>query len=173
MKFSYLPLALLALSTFLSLSVNAQVKDAFTKKSLPAIEIQTLEGKKVNIADYGENGKITIINFWATWCGPCITELTNIANLYPYWQEDYDAELVAISLDDSRSTAKVKSFVNGRAWDYIVLQDPNQQLQRAFNFQSPPFTLVVDQNGEIVYTHSSYRAGDEYALEDKLAELSE
>lgn len=149
-----------------------QVKDAFTQKSLPDVNIETLEGESVNIKSFGENGKITIINFWATWCGPCKLELNNIADIYDEWQEDYNVELLAVSIDDSRNKAKVKSFVNGQGWDYVVLLDQNQDLKRAFNFQMPPYTVLTDQNGKIVSVHSGYKSGDEFILEDKIKALS-
>ena len=152
--------------------VNAQVKEAFTDKKLPSVEVQTLEGKKVNIADYGKKGKITIISFWATWCGPCKLELNNMSDIYEDWKKDYNVELIAISIDDSRNTAKVKSFVQAQGWDFEVLLDPNQDLKRAFNFQMPPYTVLMDTQGAIVSTHLGYKNGDELILEDKMKQLT-
>jgi thiol-disulfide isomerase/thioredoxin len=146
----------------------AQVKNLFTDKSLPDIEVQTLDGGRINIADFGKKGKIIILNFWATWCAPCKQELSNIHELYEDWQRDYNVELVAVSLDESRNISKVKSYINGNKWNYTVLLDVNQDLRRAFNFQAPPFTVLIDQSGKIVYTHSGYKNGDEYILEDKI-----
>lgn len=161
-----------SLLLFVSFSTQAQVKQMFTEKQLPSIEITDLNGATVNIADYGKKGKITIINFWATWCGPCKLELNNIAELYPDWQADYDVQLIAISIDDSRNSAKVKTYINGHAWDYTVLLDANQDLKRALNFQAPPFTLLLDKEGTIVSTHTGYKEGDEYVLEDEIKELA-
>ncbi len=153
-------------------SVSAQVKDMFTKKKLPDVEVQTLDGKRVNISDYGKNGKITVINFWATWCGPCKLELNNITQIYDEWLQDYNVELVAVSIDDSRNTAKVKSFAQTQGWPFEILLDPNQDLKRAFNFQMPPFTVLTNQEGYIVSTHLGYKNGDELILEDHIKSLS-
>lgn len=152
-------------------NVSAQVKQLFTEKNLPSIEIQNLDGNKINIADFGKTGKITILNFWATWCAPCKQELTNIADIYADWKKDYNVELVAISIDDSRNISKVKSYVNGNGWDYTVLIDANQDLRRSFNFQAPPFTILVNQQGQIVSTHTGYKNGDEFILEDQIKAL--
>jgi cytochrome c biogenesis protein CcmG, thiol:disulfide interchange protein DsbE len=65
----------------------------------------------------------------------------------------------------------VKSYVNGQRWDFTTLIDPNQDLKRALNFQSVPYTIVFDQNGKIAFTHSGYVEGDEFILRDKLKEL--
>ena len=139
---------------------------------LPSIELYDVDGKKINLSSFSENGKVTVLNFWATWCTPCKKELNNIADLYEDWQADYDVEVVAISIDDARNKAKVKTYVNGQAWEYTVLLDPNGDLKRLLNFQTVPFTVIVDKDGNIVDKHSGYIEGDEYELEDKIAKLS-
>jgi peroxiredoxin len=155
-----------------SFSLHAQVKNLFTGKQLPDVTIQDLDGKKVNIADYSKKEKIIVLNFWATWCAPCKQELTNIHDLYEDWQKQYNVELVAVSIDDSRNISKVKSYANGNGWNYTFLLDSNQDLRRALNFQTPPFTVLIDKEGNIVSTHIGYKNGDEYILEDKIKELS-
>ena len=169
MKQSFLLLSLLLIFLF---PAEAQVKELFTNKQLPSIEITDMDGNKVNIADYGTKGKITVINFWATWCGPCKLELNNIAELYADWKKDYDVQIIAVSIDDSRNVSKVKTYVNGRAWEYTVLIDANQDLKRAINFQAPPFTLLLDKQGNIVSSHTGYKEGDEYILEDEIKALA-
>ncbi|NNC96324.1 MAG: TlpA family protein disulfide reductase [Chitinophagales bacterium] len=155
-------------SAFATIELNS-----YSAKTLPDITIQDLEGNKVNISDHGKNGKITVINFWATWCGPCKKELSNINELFADWQERYDMEFLAISIDDARNTAKVKSYANGQGWEFDVLLDMNQDLKRAMNFQTPPHTVLVDQSGNIVFTHTGYKEGDEYILEEEIAALSD
>lgn len=150
-------------------AVNATAQEA----QLPDVNIKTLEGETVNIADYAKNDKITVFSFWATWCIPCKEELNNIHEYYEDWQEDYNMELVAVSIDDQRSTGRVQSYVNGTGWEYTVLLDVNEDLKRSLNFQTVPFTIVVDTEGNIVYQHTGYVEGDEYELEDFLSELSE
>jgi len=141
--------------------------------TLPDVEIADVNGKKVRIKDFAENGKITVINFWATWCSPCKKELDNIADMYPEWQEAYGAELVAVSVDNSRTLPRVKPMVDAKGWEYIILSDKNNELRRAMNFQEVPFTFVIDKEGNIAYVHSGYTEGDEYELEDKIKALAE
>jgi len=142
------------------------------QKSLPDVTVKDLNGKDINVGDYSKNGKITIISFWATWCAPCKKELNNISGFYHEWVEDYDIEIVAISIDDSRNAANVKSYVKSRNWGFVVLLDTNQELKRAMNFQTIPYTVVTDKNGYIDFTHTGYVEGDEYVLEDHIIELS-
>lgn len=171
--------ALIALSTVMIMAprlafaqAKEEVKGLFTEKELPDVLVSDLDGKQVKIGDYAKKGKITVINFWATWCGPCKLELNNIADLYNDWQKDYDVQIIAVSIDDSRNIAKVKSYANGRNWTYTVLIDANQDLKRAINFQAPPFTLILDKSGNIVASHTGYKEGDEYILEDQLKALA-
>jgi len=145
----------------------------FAQKSLPDVNIQELNGKKINIQDYADNGKVTVLSFWATWCVPCKKELDNISEYYEDWQEDYNMELVAISVDNARSITKIKTVVDSKGWEYEILSDKNGDLKRALNFQAVPYTMVIDTEGNIVYRHDGYVEGDEYELEELLKKLSE
>lgn len=157
--------SIFALTLILSCSLSAQ-------KMVPDTEVQTLTGERVNITDHAKNGKLTVISFWATWCSPCKKELDAIMEGYEDWEELYNAELVAISVDNSRSMAKVGPMVAEKGWEYQIYLDPNQKLQNALNFRVVPQTYILDQTGAIVYEHTGYVPGDEYELENKLEELS-
>lgn len=156
----------LALAIFICGGVFAQAVN-----KLPNVELMNLKGEKVNVANYGENGKITIFSFWATWCAPCKKELVNLAELYDEWKEAYGLEIIAVSTDDQRTAAKVKPYVDGQGWEFDVLLDVNEDLKRALNFQTVPYTLVKDQNGNIVFEHSGYVEGDEYELQEVIERL--
>ncbi len=140
--------------------------------TIPAIDVKTLEGKTVSIKEYVGQGKITVISFWATWCSPCKRELDAIAEIYPDWQEEYNVELIAVTIDDARSMAKVPALVETKGWEYTILADSKRELQKALNFQTVPQTFLLDAEGNIIYTHSGYNPGDEIELEDKIAALA-
>ncbi len=145
---------------------------AFSQSSLPSVNLKTLEGKPVNIQDYTKTGKVTIISFWATWCTPCKKELDAIAKDYKRWTEDYNVELVAVTIDDQRALPRVKPLVSQKRWEYTILSDVKQEFQQAMSVQTIPHTYVVDKNGKIVYSHNGYLPGDEKKLEEKLKELA-
>lgn len=163
MKLSHL-LGFLLICCF-SISVSAQ-------KNLPDVTAKTLDGQTVNLKEFGENGKITVVSFWATWCSPCKKELDAIADLYEEWQEDYNAELVAITIDTRRAVAKVPAIVETKGWEYTILHGNEEEMRSAFNFQTIPQTYLVDQEGNIVYIHNGYSPGDEEDLGDKIAKLA-
>jgi peroxiredoxin len=164
-KSTYLILAIL-----FSLNVFSQAK-LIDGKPLPNVELEDLTGKKSNLKDLLPPGKNYVISFWATWCVPCKKELSNMVDLAPNWKSKLNAEVVAVSTDDSRAKAKIKSYVAGEDWPYKVLLDQNQDLMRALGIQSIPFTVVINKEGKIVYTHNSYVDGDEFEIENVLGQL--
>ncbi|MCS6916868.1 MAG: TlpA disulfide reductase family protein [Chitinophagales bacterium] len=142
-------------------------------KMLPPVTLKDLQGNAVNVSQLASDGKIVVLNFWATWCVPCKKELTNIAKVYGEWQEKYQMELIAVSVDDARNVSKVKPTVQGSRWPYRVLLDPNGELKRQLGFQNVPFTVMAGPGGKIVYQHAGYVEGDEFELEKRIKELRE
>jgi cytochrome c biogenesis protein CcmG/thiol:disulfide interchange protein DsbE len=160
-----------------AIGVQAQTQTADTSKSvsksdLPPIKLKDINGKDVDLQALAKLGKPIILSFWATWCSPCKKELENINLVIDDWRKKYNVQLVAISIDDSRNSMKVKPFIDGKKWDYMVLLDINQDAQRALNIPNVPYTVLFDKNGHIVYRHVGYTEGDEQELEAKLASLS-
>ena len=131
------------------------------KATLPSVNVKTLDGKTFNTKDINNEGKPILVSLWATWCKPCVAELMAINDVYDEWKEETGVVLYAISIDDSKTAAKVAPFVRGRGWDYIVLQDINGDLKRAMNIVDVPFLCLLNGNGEIVWSHTSYAPGSE------------
>ncbi|TNE64413.1 MAG: TlpA family protein disulfide reductase [Bacteroidetes bacterium] len=144
---------------------------AQTLKTLPSANVKTMEGQTLNVQELGKSGKITVISFWATWCSPCKKELDAIKDYYEEWQETYDMELVAISVDDARTAAKVPAMVAQKGWEYRILHDFNKEFSQASNVASVPYTLLLDQTGNIVFEHTGYAPGDEIELEEHMKDL--
>lgn len=86
-------------------------------------------------------------------------------------EKNYNIQIIAISIDDSRNAMKVKPFIEGKKWPYIVLLDVNGDSRRTLGYQNPPYTVIVDKDGNIVYKHLGYTEGDEFELENKIKEL--
>lgn len=139
-------------------------------KKIPAVILQDMEGNTVNTSEMGFDGPV-IISFWATWCTPCKRELNTINELYPDWQDETGVTLVAVSVDDERTKSKVEMYVNGKAWDYFILMDPNSDFKRAMGVNNVPHTFLIDTNGNVVYTHNNYAPGDEEVLYEELLKL--
>jgi cytochrome c biogenesis protein CcmG, thiol:disulfide interchange protein DsbE len=137
----------------------------------PSLNIKSLDGKDVHTSTFAKQGKVTVVSFWATWCTPCKAELDVMNELYSEWKEKYDVNVVAITIDDARGLTKVPAMVANKGWEFTVLADAKQELMQALSFQTIPQTFLLDQEGNIVYSHNGYKSGDEIELEEKIAAL--
>lgn len=140
-------------------------------KTIPNANLKNLKGQTINAKDFQNDGKPIIISFWATWCKPCLQELNNIDEVYEQWQEETGVKVIAVSIDDSRNSRRVRPFVKSRGWDYEVYLDANQDFKRAMNVNNPPHTFLLDGDGNIVYEHNGYAPGDEKELYKKVQKL--
>ena len=159
-------LFVLLFAVLVTANVHAQ-----QKSDLPNVTIKNLQGKDVNIAKLSNNGKPFVITFWATWCGPCIKEHNALDEVYADWRDETGVKIYSVSIDDSRSTAKVKPFVEGKGWDFEVLLDVNKDLARAMNVNNPPYTFLFDGQGHLVYQHSGYFEGAENDLYEEILKV--
>ena len=140
-------------------------------QELPTTPVRNLAGKQVAFNETFEKGKVTLVSFWATWCIPCKQEIKNIKDKLPTWQKETDFNYMTVSIDDSRATAMVKTYAKSQGWLFDAYLDPNSDLKRSLNFQNVPFSMIVDQNGKIVFQHTGYEEGSENELYNRIKEL--
>ena len=129
--------------------------------ALPSVMLKDMDGRSVDTAQLSNDGKPMIIDFWATWCKPCIRELNAIKEVYPDWQEETGVKVIAVSIDEAQNAQKVKPMVSRMGWEYEVLLDPNSEFKRQMGVSDPPHVFVVDANGNIVWNHQGYVEGSE------------
>jgi thiol-disulfide isomerase/thioredoxin len=142
-------------------------------RPLPAVAIKTATGETISTSTFENGGKPIIVDFWATWCKPCIEELNAIHEVYADWQKETGVKIIIISVDDARTIQRVMPFVNARNWTYESYIDPNGDFKREMNVNMPPQTFVLNANKEIVWQHVGYTPGDEEELYEAVKKAAE
>jgi thiol-disulfide isomerase/thioredoxin len=139
----------------------------FGQKTMPDVTVKTLDGQSVSVKKIIEN-RLTLINFWATWCGPCKIELDHLKDIYPSWQEKYGLQIVAITIDNPRQLSKVAPMIKSKGWPYLFFEDAVGNLKNKLNFQSIPQSYLLNKEGKVVWSNMGYAPGVELEIEKQI-----
>ena len=111
--------------------------------STPAHDFTVSDGStSVHLADY--RGKVVVLNFWATWCPPCIQETPSLIQLH---HDRPDLAMIAVSIDEDPD--EYKRFVDHRHFDLITVRDPKQTVAKLYRTEMWPETYIIDRKGVI------------------------
>ncbi|MGZ2371456.1 TlpA family protein disulfide reductase [Ancylomarina sp. YFZ004] len=143
-----------------------------THAQLSGNQLKDMHGKMIQSESlFADSEEPVVLCFWATWCRPCLQELEAINEAMDDWQEEVTFKMIAISIDNTRSSSKVPAMVKAQDWQFDVYIDENSDLKRSLNVSSVPFCCII-KKGEIVWKHSGYQPGSEELIIEKLTELS-
>jgi peroxiredoxin len=162
-------LMLLPLFLLIIMNVFAQSQEEQTGRTAPEFKLESLDGNYISLKDELGDGPV-LISFWATWCKPCVEEMSKYKDIYEDYK-DKGFKILAISIDNERTVAKVKPFVRSKRYPFTVLLDTNSEVARKYYAQNVPYSVLLDKSGKIVYTHLGYMKGDELKMKNKLDEL--
>jgi thiol-disulfide isomerase/thioredoxin len=138
----------------------------------PAWSLEDLEGNRVSSEDY--NDRIVILDFWATWCGPCRSELSM---LHVWWKNEQEfgllegVEMVAVNLQEP--VPVVKRFVARKELAFRFVQDTDGAVARAFGVKSLPTLVVVGPDGRVAYTSVGFHKTIGMHLSRTLGEIQQ
>lgn len=151
---------------FLAIFVNL----SFAQKKAPDFKLDDIDGKKVELKSFAGKGPV-LISFWATWCKPCVEEMSEYNKLYKEFK-DKGFTILAISIDDEKTMARVKPHVKSKGYNFPVLLDSNSDAARKYYVQgSVPYSILLNKKLEIVYKHEGYVKGDELQVRNKIEEM--
>lgn len=140
-------------------------------EAAPSFELPALDGQKVSLAGFHGKKKL-VINFWASWCGPCKTEMPVLREFYERHRKDSDKfEFLAISIDDNQRDAA--RFATEMKLPFPVLLDLKSQAAELYGVDSIPALFVVNENGRVIYAHVGFDPALEFVLAQKLGFASQ
>jgi peroxiredoxin len=158
--------ARLAFSAACALAATAAVPAITPSALAPDFTLHTMDGPNLRLKE--QRGHVVMVNFWATWCGPCRQEMPQLNRLY----EKYRASgfvLLGVNVDDdTRNAAQLAAKLGLK---FPVLLDTDKTVSRQYDLATMPSTVIIDRDGKVRYVHRGYLAGYEDSYEQQIREL--
>jgi len=161
-------LKILSVILLLSVLTFAQNEEIQQGKKAPNFKGTTLDGKNIELNKMLGKGPI-LVSFWATWCKPCMEELNEYQKIYEEYKQS-GFEFIAISTDNEKTIAKVKPLVKSKQFSFTVITDSNSEIARKYYAYQIPYSVLIDKNGTVVYSHSGFMKGDEIKIKKLVKE---
>ena len=146
----------LVLLASLSLAAVAPVNAASGATPAPNFTLKSITGKNMKLSEM--TGNVVLINFWASWCGPCREEMPLLNALHKKY-EPLGFTVLGVNVEEH--TDKARGFLNDFPVDFPVLLDNKNQVSQLYNVVAMPTTVVVDRDGNMRFLHKGYKPGDE------------
>lgn len=162
-------LSILIIGMAISFSLGAQENKAY---SVPNVDVESIDGGYVSAATINNGEYPFMICFWKSCCNSTLKFMEALAEIYPDLENEYSFKVFAISVDDTRSSFKVKPLVNGNGWEFEFYLDPNENLKRAMNVNLTPHYFIFDQNKKLIWQNTGYLQGDEFEIQRLLEKLA-
>lgn len=132
----------------------------------PAFSLTSLSGEQAALSQY--KGQVVMVNFWATWCGPCQQEMPLLDQMYKKYKP---AGFTLIGVNVDKEAPAVKELLARRPVSFPVLLDPANQVSKAYHVDEMPSSVIIDRKGAIRYIHRGYKPGDENDYQDRIRQL--
>jgi peroxiredoxin len=132
----------------------------------PDFTLRTMGGPNLRLQE--QRGQVVLVNFWATWCGPCRQEIPHLNRLH----EKYRAsgfQVLGVNIDDDARAAT--ELATRLGIKFPVLLDTDKKASRLYDMSAMPATVVIDRDGRVRYIHRGYRDGFEKTYEAQIREL--
>ena len=132
----------------------------------PAFALTNLAGQSDALSQY--KGQVVMVNFWATWCGPCKQEMPLLDQMYKKYKP---AGFTLIGVNVDKEAPAVKELLARKPVSFPVLLDPANQVSKAYHVDEMPSSVIIDRKGQIRYIHRGYKPGDENEYQDRIRQL--
>ena len=136
--------------------ILTSVEAATISGPAPDFTLKSLDGKNLKLSEMA--GNVVLINFWASWCGPCREEMPLLNALHNKYQA-LGFSVIGVNVEEQSQNAK--SFIAERPVDFPILLDSNNTVSKLYDVIAMPTTVVVDRDGNMRFLHQGYQQGDE------------
>jgi len=140
---------------------------AATSGPAPGFTLKSREGKDVSLASL--KGQVVLLNFWATWCGPCREEMPRLQALYDKYKS-LGFTLVGVNVENNPEGAKKWLADNGPV-TFPVLLDTKNEVSKLYHVETMPSTVVIAKDGSMRFIHHGYKAGYEGDYQNEVRQL--
>lgn len=138
----------------------------FAADAAPDFTLKSSTGENIRLAE--QRGQVVMLNFWASWCGPCREEMPLLDKLNSKYGK---MGFVMYGINTDQDIAEAKNVLNKIKVNYPILFDPESKLSTLYNVDSMPFSVFIDKKGQIRHIHKGYVLGDEEKYVKQIKEL--
>ena len=132
----------------------------------PDFTLPTVNGPNLRLHE--QRGRVVMVNFWATWCGPCRVEMPHLNRLYEKYRGS-GFVLLGVNIDENpRAAADLAAKLGMK---FPVLLDTDKKVSRLYDLSAMPSTVLIDRDGRVRYVHRGYRDGYELTYDTQIREL--
>ncbi len=132
----------------------------------PDFTLKSADGRNMRLQE--QRGQVVLVNFWASWCGPCKQEMPHLNRLYDKYRAS-GFTLLAVNIDDDARHGAATAAKWGLK--FPVLLDAQKQVTKLYDLGAMPSTVLIDRDGRVRFLHRGYREGVEEAYERQIREL--
>ena len=132
----------------------------------PDFTLKSNQGENLRLEDY--RGQVVMLNFWASWCGPCRTEMPLMDDIYEEYK-DLGFTVLAVNVDEDSTDAK--RFLDAVPVSYPILYDNTSTVTAAYGVDAMPTTVMIDRDGNARFVHRGYKPGYEEEYEQQVRQL--
>jgi len=150
----------------LGLGVTSVAHALSVGEAAPDFALTSIDGKNVRLKEL--RGQVVLVNFWASWCGPCRQEMPLLEDMYKKYNK---LGFVILGVNVEEDSSKAKSMLRDVPVTFPVLLDPQNSVSKQYNVKAMPTTAIVDRNGKIRYIHEGYQPGYEKNYIKQIKEL--